>query len=148
MGYYLVHIIQQYFHYFIVCILDPYVLWFSFWLNIVAILISVVFRGAALIIRGEALTSMWIPKGAALIWDPALIRGNTVFYRNVFIAVGLLKRKERTFVRTQIPVLSLTINYFGKQVNHFFLTKIINVPILNLLKVILFQITMKKFPRN
>ena len=37
-------------------------------------------KGAALI-RGEAFISMWIPKGAALIWDLALIRGfNTVFF--------------------------------------------------------------------
>ena len=29
-------------------------------------------------IGSEALISMWIPKGAAIIWDPTLIRGNTV----------------------------------------------------------------------
>ena len=41
----------------------------------VAILISTTFRGAALI-RGEALISMWIPRG------PKFIRGNTVFAIN------------------------------------------------------------------
>ena len=57
---------QQYFHCFIVCILGPYAFWFSFWSNIVIILINAVFRRAALI-GGEALISMWIPKGAVLI---------------------------------------------------------------------------------
>ena len=53
---------QQYFRCFSVCILVPYAFCFSFQQNIVTILISTVFRGAALI-RGEALISMWIPKG-------------------------------------------------------------------------------------
>ena len=37
------------------------------------ILISAAFRVATLI-RGEALISMWIPKSAALILGPALVR--------------------------------------------------------------------------
>ena len=45
---------QQYFHCFIVCIISPNVFWFSFYQNIVTILISTVYRGATLI-RGEAL---------------------------------------------------------------------------------------------
>ena len=44
-------------------------------LTIVTILISI-FRVAALI-RKEALISIWIPKSAALISGPALIRGKT-----------------------------------------------------------------------
>ena len=32
-----------------------------------------------MLIRGEVLISMWIPKGAMVIGGPALIRGNTVF---------------------------------------------------------------------
>ena len=32
----------------------------------------------AVLIRSEALISMWIPKGSALISDSAVIRGNTV----------------------------------------------------------------------
>ena len=39
----------------------------------VTIIISAAFRGAALI-RGEALISMWIPKGAALIRGSTVIR--------------------------------------------------------------------------
>ena len=45
---------QQYFHCFIVCILGLYAFWLSFWQNIVAILISAVFTGVA-IIRGRRL---------------------------------------------------------------------------------------------
>ena len=41
------------------------------------ILRSTAFIGAVLI-RGEALISVWISKGAVLIRGPALIRGNTV----------------------------------------------------------------------
>ena len=44
---------QQYCHCFIVCILVPYASWFSYQLNMVTILISAAFIGAAFI-RGEA----------------------------------------------------------------------------------------------
>ena len=43
----------------------------------VTILISLAFRRVALI-RGEALVSVWIPNGAALVSDPALIGEDTV----------------------------------------------------------------------
>ena len=43
---------KQYFHCFIVCILLPHAFWFSYQQNVVTILISATFRGAALI-RGE-----------------------------------------------------------------------------------------------
>ena len=59
---------QQYFHCFIACILGPY----AFWFNIVTILISSLFRNAALV-RREALFSIWIPKGAALVKSRPLI---------------------------------------------------------------------------
>ena len=62
---------QQYFYCFIVWILGPFAFWFRFQKNIVTVLISAVYRSATLI-RGEALTSMWIPQ------DAALIRGNKV----------------------------------------------------------------------
>ena len=69
---------KQYFRCFVVGILVPYAFWFSYQQNIVTIPISTPFRGGVLI-RGEVLISMWIPKGAMLIGGPALIRGNTVF---------------------------------------------------------------------
>ena len=45
---------EQYFYCFIVCVLVPYVFWFSYQQNVVTILISATFRGGALI-RGETL---------------------------------------------------------------------------------------------
>ena len=57
---------QHYCHCFIVCMLVPYASWFSYLLNMVTILISTAFIGAGLV-RGEALISMWISKGAAVI---------------------------------------------------------------------------------
>ena len=62
---------QQYFYCFIFCLLISYAFWFSYQQNIVTVLISAGFGGEALI-RGEALISMWIPEGEALI------RRNTV----------------------------------------------------------------------
>ena len=53
---------QQYFHCFVICILAPYAFWFSYWWNIATILIN-----TASLIRGEALISLWIAKGAVLI---------------------------------------------------------------------------------
>ena len=50
---------------FIVCILALYASWFSYYWNMVTILTSSAFIGAALI-RGEVIISMWITKGAAL----------------------------------------------------------------------------------
>ena len=64
---------QQYFHCFVFGILIPCAFWFSYWQNIVKIPISAAFRG-------EALISMWIPKGAVLI------RG-----RHLFEALRLLE---------------------------------------------------------
>ena len=45
---------QQHFYCFVVCILISYAFWFSYEQNIVTILISAAFGGAALV-RGEAL---------------------------------------------------------------------------------------------
>ena len=77
-----------------VCIVRPYAFWFSFQQNIVTILISAVFRGETYQNRGtyqrEALISLWIIKGVALI------RG-----RRLFEALSLLKEiryiTERNF---------------------------------------------------
>ena len=69
---------QQYFHCFIVCILVLYPFWFSYQQNMVTILVSAASRGVVLI-RGEALISMWISKSALLICDLVLIRGNMVY---------------------------------------------------------------------
>ena len=77
---------QRYFHCFIICIPGPYAFWFSFQQNIVTILITAVFRTAALI-RGEALISMCIPKGVALI------RG-----RRLFEARRLLEEIRYTYI--------------------------------------------------
>ena len=51
---------QQYFC-FIVCILNSYAFWFSYWWNILTILISTAFRGAALI-TGRRLFQWEYPK--------------------------------------------------------------------------------------
>ena len=57
---------QQYFHCFMAFRVGPCAFWFSFLQIIVTILISAVFRDAALI-RREMLISMYIPGGTALI---------------------------------------------------------------------------------
>ena len=48
---------QQYFYYFVICILVPYAFWFSYQNNMVTILINTEFKGAVLI-RGET-TIRW-----------------------------------------------------------------------------------------
>ena len=57
--------------------------------EVITILINAAFIGAVLI-RDEALISMWIPKGAALIRGPALIRVNKVclYYVKVCLITG------------------------------------------------------------
>ena len=77
---------QQYFHCFIVYILVSYPFWFSYQQNIVTILVSVIFRGAAPI-RGRHLFQCRQPKLRCLLegeayLKPALIRGNMVCVPN------------------------------------------------------------------
>ena len=57
------------------------------------ILINTTFRGVALI-RGEVLISLWIPKGAALIWGPALIRGNKIIIKFYNLRVQIFKQGQ------------------------------------------------------
>ena len=57
---------SKYFHCFIVCVLVPSAFWFSFQQNKGTVVIGDVFSDEALM-RGEALTLMWVVKGAALI---------------------------------------------------------------------------------
>ena len=63
---------QQYFHCFIVCIISLNVFWFSYQQNIVTILRSTVFRGAALL-EGGAYFNVE-PEGAALMRGWCLIQ--------------------------------------------------------------------------
>ena len=69
---------QQYFHYFIICILGPYAFWFSFQQNIVTILTNAVFTGAALrgeaLIRGRCLFLCGYPKVRRLLEGGAYLR--------------------------------------------------------------------------
>ena len=60
---------QQHFHCFIFCILVPYAFWFSYWQDIVTILVSATFRGVALI-RGRGLFQCGYPKVQCLfeVW--------------------------------------------------------------------------------
>ena len=71
----------QYFHCFLVCILGPYVFLISFQQIIVAILISHIYSYSTYQrespYQREALISIWISEGAALICSQVLIRGNT-----------------------------------------------------------------------
>ena len=81
---------QQYFHCFIVWILVPYAFWFSYWQNMVTILINTTFRrgvsirGEALI-RGKHLFQSGYPKvlclleGNTYLRPSTYIRSNTVF---------------------------------------------------------------------
>ena len=80
---------QQYFHCF-VCILVPYAFWFSYQQNIVTILISVAFRGVTHI-RGAALTSMWILKGAALTRGRRSFQERRLFEEIRYIEIKYLK---------------------------------------------------------
>ena len=65
-----------------------------------------------------------------LPWKKVIKKKNRRIFKNLqktkkTIVVGFIKRKERKFLTTWISVLSLIVNYFGKQLKHFFLTKII-----------------------
>ena len=76
---------RQYFHCFIVCILVQYPFWFSYSWNIVTVLISSAFRGAALIreealIRGRRLLQCGYPKVRRLLEGNTFLRPG-VYYR-------------------------------------------------------------------
>ena len=73
------HYLQQYFHYFIACILVSYAFWFSYQQNKVTILIIAEFRGTAVIrgeefIRGRHLFQYGFQKMPALIEGGAYLR--------------------------------------------------------------------------
>ena len=78
---------QQYFHCFIVCILGPYAFRFRFQWNIVTILISIITIGLVQrcgayqrgnLYQREALISMWITKGAALVREWRLFEARSL----------------------------------------------------------------------
>ena len=90
---------EQYFHCFIVCILGPYAFWFSFYQKIVTILISNVFRGAALIrgqalIRGRRLFRCGYPKVRCLLEEIWYLPKNYYCKKQTFSKLRFSKIKK------------------------------------------------------
>ena len=103
---------QQYFHCFNVCILVSYGFWFSYQQNIVTILISAAFRGAALIrgnalIRGMRLFQCGYPKVWLLLERRRLLEGGAYLRSSSY---------QRKYSRCRDIELAAEMGFFGGKV--------------------------------
>ena len=110
---------QQYFHYFIVCILGPYAFWIDFQQNIVTTLISAAFRGEAYI-RGRCLFQYRYQWCGAYLRRSAFQRRYGIYFINTFLMYCTAEKNYRffSFLKIIIFFINTSLMYCTAETSH------------------------------